>query len=797
MEKNLIFSDKIHKAFMRRFLVLLAKSTINSLLLFFYFLSLFLLFPKIFLVLNISSLATVIIFYLIIFFSLLPYYIHKNPLFGKKFFDQIVLKPYNAVDIASSKSLSSKFAKLNLPNSYSNFFANNYLKSVSNNISYDSFYRLSKIHLYSSIFFVLIIFFRFTLLIDTTFALVNKIHPRLIVTRQAADLEFIEAILKPPSYIKDTYLEEKVNLLAKTKISLLKGGTINVKGKIISNKLLSSELLFSTQGNLSIIPVNFDESGNFESSFLAFDNSMFTIEFKSIVGNKKFYSKSKLYKINILEDKVPSIIIESPEENFKTSFGSEVPLNLIIEDDYGISEINIYHRTYGTMDVFNKTLIQRYRSGSNKLYKDTFRWNPVIRAGIKVNELIYAPSTKKIEYYIEAVDNNTFSNSGVTKSKTQYINFVDILSDLKSLEGIIENIITKSESFKTTLSDSQKVKESNFKNFLSENVDLLNKNKNSFDTSAVVEKTKILVNKIDTNQDLNKILDSYIEFLKNFLDLIKLFKQAEKSKLVDSEIDAVNNLLEQGKYDTGFERMKNLFKYLESEDKEKLKKIEEHIKNGELTEAKKLMEEFLKEFKENNKNQYQESKKNIMAMSEKALKQIEKLLTLTKKLLEDEILEKDLTFTASKITSLVKDQKKINIGLSTLNIETEILSSTFPMINPNLQTLSIKALESGNKSFSLLLDENRQEALLAETMVIMYLNEYLKILEKQEKMFKQMGKGNMDKILNSQSRNSFVFIPKEALYTIPIDFKKKVIESSKNKTGDFSTKQNYWRDLIE
>ena len=79
----------------------------------------------------------------------------------------------------------------------------------------------------------------------------------------------------------------------------------------------------------------------------------------------------------------------------------------------------------------------------------------------------------------------------------------------------------------------------------------------------------------------------------------------------------------------------------------------------------------------------------------------------------------------------------------------------------------------------------------------MYLEEYIKSLKQQNKQFQNLINGNLDQLLNSNFTKSFVFIPKEAIYTIPIDYKKKIIDSSKNKTGKIEIKEKYWKDLIQ
>jgi len=782
----------------RRIFIILINTFIYFFIFCFNFIILYLLLPKIFLKIGLSNIISILYVLIFIFIFILVINVVYIPFYGLSFLKKIIKNPYKVDDIISSKKLLLNQEKLS---SFSMFLKTSYLSKVNNNIA-DKIKINKKIFIYFSIsivLFILVIFFKFSFLKDLKFAFLNNIHPRILIYEKEANLEFLIAKIINPSYLENIE-EYNFNLLKINTIDLLIGSKVVLEGKTTLNDIKEINLLSSSNGNLSISKCIINKDNIFSGSFLILDNSMFVLEFIIQNDSIKTY-KSKLYKVKIIEDKPPVIQIISPDIDFKTSFGAEIPLVLRVTDDFALSEINIYHRELGTSNEFNKSLVSRFRKADTKNYSQTYYWNPVIRLGNKINELIYALNTEKIEYYIEAKDTNSFTNKGVSKTNIRTIIFIDMFSEINSIEEIIiknlEQSIALNEKIKNKSISDKDI--NNFDNYLNNSLNLLSgKIENIFNDNSIIENTKDLISKLSIkNQNLTKDLDNYENFLKNYLFLINMFKNSEQTNLVNSELKSIENKIEENLFQDAVERVENLLKFLKEKHEEKLKKINNLIKAGNLSEAKKLMHDLLEEIKNKNNESYQEARENILKMTKMAIKLIQDLMDKAKYLLDQQSAIKDIIIFSDKVKNFTENQKILNKDYKYLYEKTKFLALNYPVFNETLVYFADKSLEFASLTYEYLYKSNKEDAISSQDLVIRYLKEYLKGAEQQKQVYKNIQRGNLERLLSNNLKNSLVLIPKEAIYTIPIDYKKKVIDASKARGSNLNIKDKFWKELIE
>jgi hypothetical protein len=146
----------------------------------------------------------------------------------------------------------------------------------------------------------------------------------------------------------------------------------------------------------------------------------------------------------------------------------------------------------------------------------------------------------------------------------------------------------------------------------------------------------------------------------------------------------------------------------------------------------------------------------------------------------------------------LEHQKEISIDIEEVSNDVENLSAKYPMILSKLvhsarlaHTNSLKAQEIIEET-----PKNKKEILVKQNLVIKHLRKFLNGAQEQNKLLDDLKNGNIDGFLPSSPLSMFVLIPKNALYTIPLDFKKQLIKRSKDKRNSSSTIK-YYKQLLQ
>ncbi|MEO1218395.1 MAG: DUF4175 family protein [Bacteroidota bacterium] len=119
------------------------------------------------------------------------------------------------------------------------------------------------------------------------------------------------------------------------------------------------------------------------------------------------------YKVNILNDRYPSIYVFKPNNDFKVDLDPVMPLDLEIADDFGFTKMNLYYRfvkSGGTSEV----------SAEFKEYKLDIDPNTLLQPlGYQVDlTSLGLTEGDELEYYIEVWDNDGVSGAKSTTSAT-------------------------------------------------------------------------------------------------------------------------------------------------------------------------------------------------------------------------------------------------------------------------------------------------------------------------------------------------------------------------------------------
>ena len=142
-------------------------------------------------------------------------------------------------------------------------------------------------------------------------------------------------------------------------------------------------------------------------------------------------------------------------------------------------------------------------------------------------------------------------------------------------------------------------------------------------------------------------------------------------------------------------------------------------------------------------------------------------------------------------------QGKINEKLDEIFNQARQLSSEHPLVFNSIAGYSGTANSLGKHSLEEIKAKRFPQAEKSEEKVVQYLEALVKDSERQKKQIKQMAKNNFNSLRPSGRRNMFVFIPKEAIYTVPIKYKDRIIDMSKKRGKSSKEKEAFWRDVLE
>ncbi len=790
----------------QRILFILVSSIIISLMSLLAFFALFLIIPGLMIKTGIIAPAPLIILWLLSLVVPLSILLYKFPFWGDKFFHSIISKPFSSKDLKSALELDKRKGYPNdlikRTNSLSAFLAEGFSTRVSGSIIDEKsilnfiFPKKSRIVFLCIIFIVAAILsiVRISFLADIATALRTGLPTELISVGPVLKFDKIEARIIPPAYL-DSDEVRITDLKSKDNIKALEGSKVIITGNL--KGLVKGELFFSTQKGLEYFPVNIKNREHFEVSFLAPMKGAFALEFVREYKNRHSVGKSRAYRIEAFPDMPPEIRIHAPGKFHTIVYGYSFGISFTATDDYGILEISLCHREAGSGSEYNRELITRFPRESRKAHATTYMWNPILREGEKLQELVYHPGTEKVEYYIEVKDINIFSSGGITESETMFVSFTSLISEMKSALYLIKELIDKGNDLLNDIDNSTKI--GNYLNKLDLAIKTFSKELNDTlpRSNLIYESRKIhsiLSKRI--RKDEKESLKSYIEFLERYLALLNVLMEAERHDMTSGEITRAESEFNSGNHESSFKRLASIAESLGKEIMDELGEIQKLMDEGNVEQAKEKMAKLLEKIRQKLLEEMQKAKSMVAKMAKEAMEKLNKITANAKERIKEE--KKNISRTKKKrIKACTSAQSKINEKLDGLAGLTQELTSEYPIVMGGINSYARAAKIHGERSLANLEKRKIPEAVKSEEKVVSYLETLIKDSSQQMKRLQEMAKGNLESMMPRGQQNRFVYIPKEAVYTVPVKYKDKIIDMSKKRGKTTSEKEAFWRDVLE
>ena len=800
----------LNKIIKQRIVFVITGTTFLCLVLLLLFYSLFLILPALFVKSNL--IAPLSLFIILIICLLIPaiIYTFRKPFFGKKFFDDIIQHPYTSNDIKSAIELESGRSYPRKENdeagSSNDASVSGYLTDRFNSKILGYIKRERKLYaeiipdfkrvavcIVVIILAVLLSVIKSDLVFDVFSALKAGLPVELIALDTPIKFDNIEAVITPPAYL-DPGTSTTSDLNAYGKIKVMQGSNILIRGKLKNIK--SGSLILSAGKGVEYYTITINNNIFFEAAFLAPMKGAFALEFSFTETNPgKTSGKSKVYTIEALPDQPPTIKIFSPPQHYNVLFGNTLEINFAAADDYGILEVWLYHKNAELDNEHYKELVARFPKEPRTNYSASYAWNPVLREGDKINELVYDPETKTVEYFLEVKDINTFSGGGIARSDVRYVHFTDALSNLKDGIKLIQELI---DDGKTLLrSPENKTLRDGYRKLLTKAVEVFSKElSETMPQSTLIQKTNDVLSSfyLDNTQKTKESLKSYIAYLERYIVFMQLMLQTERSASIDNAVSSMQDLnKDPGSYLKTIGREAEL---LEKEFRKDIEEIERLLRKGDRAGAQAKMKELLNKIQRRMSEELAGSMEQSQKVAGEVIEKVDKILKLASELLKKQ--EANIIITDKRnIKAASVKQKEINEGLLELNNRTEKLSSEYPFIMYALNSYSAAAKLYGERALD---DLNKSDITMSsqdQSKVIQFLKNFMNASARQKQLMEELAKGNFENLMQRSMANRFVLIPKEAVYTIPIDYKNKIIEMSKDRSKLTEEKEGFWRDILE
>ncbi len=790
----------------QRIAFILAVSILISLVGLISFYALFLIIPGLIIKTGIIAPGPLYILWLLSLIIPLSILLYKFPIGGDKFFHSIIQEPYSSKDLKAAFELDKGSGypsdSISKTGSLSEFLSENFSSKVSESIVEEKsilnyiFPKRNRIIIICIIFTIAAILsaFRINFLSDIATALKTGLPTELISIGPVLKFDSIEASIIPPAYL-DSAKTRTTDLRGKNRIQVLEGSKVIITGNLKGIK--KGELFFSTEKGLEYFPIRIKNNENFEVSFLAPTKGAFSFEFEREYKNELTTGKSKVYKIEALPDRPPEIRIHAPGKFHDLVYGHSFGISFSATDDYGILEISLYHREAGSGAEYSKELITRFPRESRRMYNTTYIWNPILRDGDKLQELIYHPGTEKVEYYIEVKDINIFSSGGTTKSETMYVSFTNLISELNSAVDLINELVTKGKELLTDINNQNK--RLKYCGRLDNAINVFTKKlSETLPRSNLIYESRKINNILSkrTHPNPKKSLKDYVQFLERYLALLNIIMKAEQSEINYGELSKAESEIDSGDHEGGFERLAKIAESLDKEFAKELKEIQKLMDEGKVEQAKERMARLFEKIRERLLEEMKKAKSIASEMAKEAMEKLNKITDNAKKRIKEE--KKNIALTRKKkIKACAKTQSNINKKLDELTGMTRELLSQNPLVMSGINSYANAAKNYGERSLSHLEKKDAPNAIKSEEKVVRYLESLINDASQQKQRLQQMAKGNFESLMPRGRMNRFVFIPKEAVYTVPIKYKDKIIDMSKKRGKNTAEKEAFWRDVLE
>ncbi|MBF0099423.1 MAG: hypothetical protein HQK77_00800 [Desulfobacterales bacterium] len=763
--------------------------------------SIFLLIPDWLIQFNIISYSSITLIIVISFLFPLCSLVYHYPVLGNSFLKKTLTSPFSIGDIRSAieielgKAYPVSFQQQSISFELSSAFSDKVARSICLELNKKRSFFTKKLLLWVFIGIVtlcgILSYFRSHFLMDMWTALTMGIPLQFISIGPPLEFEKFEAHILPPAYLNQDQIT-RIDLKQTLKIEVLQGSKLVLKGTL--SDCQSGQLMIFTPKGLEYFPVTLPEKNQFEVSFIVSIESVFALSFKrAILG--KHNEKSRIYKISVLTDQPPSIQIHAPEKYHTITYGQPFEIIMSASDDYGILEITLYHRAAGTTTEYHRQLIARFPREAPKDYNTSYWWNPIFIEGETYNQLAYDIGTENIEYYIEVRDINLFSPQSTTKSDLHYIRFENVLAGYIQLRQIILDLIKEGKAIDLKRQPGV----TNYQNQLAKALTLFTTTfKDVLPSSRLIEETQKMLHLLSLGMNLNiqDMLNEYIHFLERYLLLLEMVKQVEGMDFASKEMAKISSELNKGDIRQAFKKMLSLTEWFEQEFTNELKEIQDLLEKGDMELAKKKLEELLDKMRESLSERFKAAQSMFRQLMEKLLKQLQ---GLTEKAMACHKQQSaNLPVTESEEWDTAKtSQKSINNNIYDLKTETDELKEQYPVVFDMTSENARSAHLFGMEALANLQQKLLSQSLKSENNVLTYLEKFMNQLSQQTQKIKQYSKGNFQDLMSSMSQTSFVYIPKDALYPVPVEYKDKIIELSKKRNKIDQNTLLFWRDVLQ
>ncbi len=799
--------EVIKKQAVKRIIFTASVSLILSALFLITFFALFLIMPGLFIKTGVIAPGPLYFLILISLFMPAGILLYKYPFYGRKFYKSLISGNFSPQDVKTAIELDRRKGYpadlIGREGTVASFLSDEFSRKVSQALNTAEkgiikfvFRDRQKIAAAAAVIIIAVILsaFRINFLSDIVTALRTGLPTELISIGPVLAFDRIEARVMPPAYLESEKMR-LINLNAAPYITGLEGSKVIVSGKL--DGITRGELFFATEKGLEYFPVSIKEGGDFEVSFLAPTKGAFALEFDRTVNKKNKTGKSRVYRVETYPDLPPEIKIFSPEKNFKIIYGNSFNISFAASDDYGLLEINLRHREAGSDAEFNSELITRFPREAKKQYASSYIWNPILKEGEKYQELVYPPGTEKVEYYIEVRDINIFSSKGIAKSGMMYVEFTNLISQYKTATDIIKDLIDNGKELLKDINNNDKAKnyrdklDSAVKKFSGDLRDILPK-------SSLIHESQKMIGVLSqrTGEQTREPLSNYVSFLENYLTLLELLKRIEQFEQNNSIVNKAAEEFNGGRFDDSFERLASIAESLGDDIMKELDEIQKLVDKGDMEQARDRMNKLIQKIKEKLSARLENNKAMAMKLAQEAIDKLNEIIASAKERIKEE--KGNIAVTKSgRIKAGIATQGEINDKLKGLADSAQKLSSENPLVLSSISSYSNSANSFGKNALSHLEKNKIPEAVQSEESVVHYLEALIKDSEQQQRQIQQMQKGNFESLTPQDRMNWFVFIPKEAVYTVPIKYKDRIIDISKKRSKNTREKESFWKEVLE
>ncbi len=256
------------------------------------------------------------------------------------------------------------------------------------------------------------------------------------------DRPFIRSLgltIEPPAYtkLKKEMLEENIGDV------LVLPGT-NLQWNVTPSKEIKTATIVFKDGTKHSMVKSGEQ---YMADFAVTHQTSYCIELVDEQGNTN--QNSIEYKIDLLKDEFPSIVIVSPGKNIDVTEVMQLPMELKVDDDFGINKIYLSFR------LIESKFEKPEKSYGTIIPYDTLNIKNEIVHYLWDLSLLGLVPEDVVEYYVEVQDNDIINGPKTTKSQTYQIR-------LPSMEEIFaEADKTHEDALKTleeSLRDAQELK---------------------------------------------------------------------------------------------------------------------------------------------------------------------------------------------------------------------------------------------------------------------------------------------------------------------------------------------------